>query len=43
MPVRDGTLDPRKLQGFKYFSWLDDLLVRLRPAATESDSAGNRR
>jgi hypothetical protein len=43
MPAKDGTLDPRKLQGFKYFNLLDGLLERLRPAATERDSAGNRR
>jgi hypothetical protein len=38
----DGPIDPRKLRGFKYFTLLDGLLERLRPAATERDTAGNR-
>ena len=40
---KDGRIDPRKLQGFKYFELLDGLLERLRPAATERDIARNRR
>ncbi len=35
-------LDARRLQGFKYFRLIDDLLARLRPAGTERDKAGNR-
>lgn len=35
-------LDVRKLQGFKYFSMVSDLLDRLRPIGTERDKAGNR-
>jgi hypothetical protein len=42
MPAKDGHIDPRKLQGFKYFDLLDGLLQRLRPAATQRDIAGNR-
>lgn len=40
---KDGPIDPRKLQGFKYFELLDGLLERLRPAATQRDIARNRR
>lgn len=40
---KDGPIDARKLQGFKYFKLLDGLLERLRPAATERDIARNRR
>lgn len=36
-------LNPRKLQGFKYFSLVSDLLQRLRPVGTSRDKAGNRR
>ena len=36
------TLDARKLQGFKYFELISDLLERLRPVGTERDRAGNR-
>jgi hypothetical protein len=36
-------LDVRKLQGFKYFSLVSDLLERLRPVGTARDKAGNRR
>ncbi len=39
---KDGLLDPRKLQGFKYFALLDELLARLRPVGTARDRAGNR-
>jgi hypothetical protein len=42
MSARDGRIDSRKLQGFKYFELLDGLLERLRPAGTERDRAGNR-
>jgi len=42
MVAKDGLIDARKLQGFKYFEVLDDLLARLRTAATERDRAGNR-
>lgn len=42
MAAKDGPIDPRKLQGFKYFELLDGLLERLRPAGTERDRAGNR-
>jgi len=42
MPARNGPIEPRKLQGFKYFNLLDGLLERLRPAATHRDIAGNR-
>src|SRR4051812_12258456 len=41
--AKDGPIDPRKLQGFKYFELLDGLLERLRPAATHRDIARNRR
>lgn len=40
---KDGPIDSRKLQGFKYFKLLDGLLECLRPAATERDIARNRR
>lgn len=39
---QDGPLDPRKLQGFKYFQLIDDLCARLHDHATERDKAGNR-
>lgn len=39
---KDGLIDPRKLQGFKYFELLDGLLECLRPVGTERDLAGNR-
>lgn len=42
MAAQDGRIDPRKLQGFKYFGLIDDLLARLRPVGTERDRAGNR-
>lgn len=42
MSARDGALDARKLQGFKYFELIDGLLARLRPVGTERDRAGNR-
>jgi len=42
MANRDGRIDARKLQGFKYFKALDGLLERLRPVGTERDRAGNR-
>jgi len=35
-------LDARKLQGFKYFAMVSDLLERLRPVGTARDKAGNR-
>jgi hypothetical protein len=42
MAAKDGALDARKLQGFKYFELIDGLLARLRPVGTERDRAGNR-
>jgi Transposase DDE domain len=42
MAAKDGPIDPRKLQGFKYFQLIDELLARLRPVGTERDRAGNR-
>jgi hypothetical protein len=42
MADKDGRIDPRKLQGFKYFEALDGLLERLRPVGTGRDRAGNR-
>jgi hypothetical protein len=42
MAIKDGPLDPRKLQGFKYFDLLDGLLERLRPVGTQRDRSGNR-
>jgi hypothetical protein len=39
---KDAPIDPRKLQGFKYFELLDGLLERLRPVGTARDRAGNR-
>src|SRR5436190_8322626 len=42
MSTRDGPLDARKLQGFKYFELIDGLIERLRPIGTERDRAGNR-
>jgi hypothetical protein len=35
-------LQAAQLQGFKYFALVGDLLRRLRPSATQRDSAGNR-
>jgi hypothetical protein len=42
MGTTDGRFDARKLQGFKYFELIDELLERLRPVGTERDRAGNR-
>lgn len=42
MVAKEGWLEARRLQGFKYFELLDDLLVRLRPVGTARDRAGNR-
>jgi hypothetical protein len=42
MSTRDGSFDPRRLQGFKYFEQLDGLLERLRPVGSGRDRAGNR-
>lgn len=42
MSTKDGPLDTRKLQGFKYFELIDGLLERLRPVGAERDRAGNR-
>jgi hypothetical protein len=42
MSGKDVPLDARKLQGFKYFKMIDELLERLRPIGTERDRAGNR-
>lgn len=37
----DG-VEPRKLQGLKYFELIDGILERLRPVGTERDRANNR-
>jgi hypothetical protein len=42
MSAAQKRLDPRKLQGFKYFELIDSLLERLRPVGAERDRAGNR-
>lgn len=42
MSTKDGSLDPRKLQGFKFFEQLDGMLERLRTVGTGRDRAGNR-
>ena len=39
---KSESIDPRKLQGFKYFELINDLLEQLRPIGTERDRAGNR-
>lgn len=36
------TIDPKSIQGLKYFSTLSDLLARLRDVGTARDKAGNR-
>jgi hypothetical protein len=43
MSTTDGSIDPRRLQGFKYFKVLDDLFQRLHTLGAERDKAGNRR
>lgn len=40
---RGEPLDPRKLEGFKYFEMISDLLERLHEVGTARDRAGNRR
>lgn len=42
MAAKDGPIDSRKLQGFKYFELIDGLLARLQPVGAERDRAGNR-
>jgi hypothetical protein len=42
MGDREKPLDARRLEGFKYFRLIDDLLARLRPVGTERDKAGKR-
>lgn len=42
MAAAEELLDARRLQGFKYFRLIDELLVRLRPVGAERDKAGNR-
>lgn len=42
MAKLDGPLDPRKVQGFKYFQLIDDLCAQLHDHATQRDKAGNR-
>lgn len=42
MSRQGGPIDPRKLQGFKYFELIGDLLERLRAVGTARDRAGNR-
>lgn len=43
MAATDGVIDPKRLQGFKYFQVLDDLFERLHRQGAERDKAGNRR
>jgi hypothetical protein len=43
MGGKDGPIDVRRLQGFKYFVLVDELLQRLHGQGTERDKAGNRR
>lgn len=42
MAAKDEPIDPKSLQGFKYFEMVHGLLDRLRPHATQRDKAGNR-
>ncbi len=42
MSIKDGSLDPNKLQGFKYFEQHDGMLEWLRTVGTRRDWAGNR-
>lgn len=42
MKTKDAPLDARRLEGFKYFRLIDDLLPRLRDVGTRRDKAGNR-
>ena len=42
MSSKNSPLNPRKLEGFKYFELIDGLLERLRPVGAERDRAGNR-
>lgn len=42
MDAQEAPLDARRLEGFKYFRLIDDLLGRLRVVGTERDRAGNR-
>ena len=39
---KSESIDPRNLQGFKYFELINDLLEQLRPIGTDRDRAGNR-
>jgi hypothetical protein len=39
---KTDTLDARKLQGFKYFELISDLLEQLQSVGTERERAGNR-
>lgn len=42
MSGKEAALLPRKLEGFKYFRLLDNLLSRLHAVGTQRDQAGNR-
>jgi hypothetical protein len=42
MAAKEGMIDARKLEGFKYLRLVSDLLERLRPVGTERDRARNR-
>jgi hypothetical protein len=42
MDAQRPVLDARRLEGFKYFRLIDDLLIRLRDVGTQRDRAGNR-
>lgn len=41
-PQSEATIDPKSIQGLKYFSALRDLLVPLHDVGTQRDKAGNR-
>ena len=42
IPAAPQPLDPKSIQGLKYFSTLKDLLARLHEVGTARDTAGNR-
>jgi hypothetical protein len=42
MATRKDAFDARRMQGFKYFRLIDDMLTRLKSIGTERDKAGNR-
>ena len=41
-PQSEATINPKSIQGLKYFSALKDLLVPLHDVGTQRDKAGNR-